>query len=210
MTTHAKALAALLALAALSAATAYAAIRIHRKRNPVETETATDSPLDLTSLRQAKDQANATTTLTTPATMQYFTLSELIRSRTAQQHGIDNTPDAEQQRNLEALTINVLDPARQAYGAPVYVTSGYRCKTLNDLLVKEADAAENSQHLRGEAADLSTGSPEGNIRLGDIIRQQGRFDQLIYEKCNAARTQCQWIHVSYKRTGTNRKEVLPQ
>ena len=63
--------------------------------------------------------------------MKYFSLSEFIDSMVARRYGIDNTPSASAIANIEALVTHVLDPAREAFGAPVRVNSGYRCSRLN-------------------------------------------------------------------------------
>ena len=63
--------------------------------------------------------------------MKYFTIKELTRSTTAQLRGIDNTPSQQVIDNLTALVENVLDPLREAWGAPIHVNSGYRCAALN-------------------------------------------------------------------------------
>lgn len=107
------------------------------------------------------------------------------------------------EENLRALVEVVLDPAREALGKPITVNSGFRCPLHNAAV----GGVPNSQHLRGEAADVSAGSPEENLRLGKIIEENGVFDQLIYEKCDA-KGRPRWIHVSYKKNGFNRKMVL--
>ena len=56
--------------------------------------------------------------------------------------------------NAIALVENVLDPAREKLGMPIKVTSGYRCPLKN----KAVGGVENSQHLKGEAADISVKS----------------------------------------------------
>lgn len=98
--------------------------------------------------------------------------------------------------NIRALVDNVLDPARQAFGKPVYVNSGYRCVKHN----AEVGGVPNSQHLRGEAADITCSD---NRRLAEIIEQNGRYDQMI-RYLNKDGSIC-FIHVSWKRTGVNRK-----
>lgn len=130
--------------------------------------------------------------------MIYFTLDELCASSTATSRGILNTPSPEVVKSLESLVLNILDPARSIYGKPIRVGSGYRSAALN----KAVNGATNSQHMYGEAADLNTGSKEGNRQLFNIIKQLGLFDQLINEYDYS------WIHVSYKRTGTNRRQIL--
>lgn len=129
--------------------------------------------------------------------MKYFTIDELCKSSTAAQRGIDNTPTAEARKNLTELVERVLDPLREKWGAPITVTSGYRCPKLNAAV----GGAKTSQHLLGQAADLSTGSKAKNKDLFNLLRASGLpFDQLIDEKGY------QWVHVSYGPR--NRREVL--
>lgn len=125
-------------------------------------------------------------------------MGELCASSTADARGIKNTPPLQEAGNLKALADNVLDPLREWYGKPVYVNSGYRSPVLNRLV----GGAANSQHLKGEAADITAGSREENRKLFDYIKSHLPFDQLIDEK------DFSWVHVSYKRTGNNRKQVL--
>lgn len=130
--------------------------------------------------------------------MKHFTLGELTRSATADARGIRNVCSPDEAENLKALVDNVLDPLRDWYGKPVYVNSGYRCPQLN----RAVGGAADSQHLKGEAADITAGSPAENRRLFSYIRKNLPFDQLIDESRYA------WIHVSYRRDGGNRRQVL--
>lgn len=131
--------------------------------------------------------------------MKYFKMVELFHSATARQLCIDNTPPEDVKKRLIALVENVLDPAREAYGNPVIVSSGYRCKLLN----KAVGGVDDSQHLSGEAADITTGTYYGNKWLFEYIKDNLKFDQLIDEK------NYRWIHVSYSQGG-NRMDVLHQ
>lgn len=119
--------------------------------------------------------------------MKYFSIDELYRSATADAKKIMNKPGEVEIQNLCALIENVLDPAREKFGRPIYVTSGYRSAALN----KAVGGVANSDHLRGMAADLKTGTVKGNEELFDIIRKTCKFKQLINEKNYS------WIHVSY-------------
>lgn len=98
--------------------------------------------------------------------------------------------------NIEALVENVLDPAREKLGAPIVVNSGYRCPRHNAAV----GGVKNSQHMKGEAADVSAGSTTATRELGKIIEQLGKYDQLIYYPG--------FVHVSWKRQGVNRKQIL--
>ena len=124
--------------------------------------------------------------------MKYFSVEELISSATAQREGIDNRPNKCAYQLLHVLVEQLLDPIREAWGEPIVVSSGYRCKELNALV----GGAKNSHHLLGCAADLIAGSKAEHRKLFDLIRQmqlQGkiRFTQLIAEN------DFRWIHISY-------------
>ena len=136
--------------------------------------------------------------------MMYFTISEMLYSPTAVKRGIWNGCDRDKENNLVALVDNVLDPARQKYGKAVHVSSGYRCPQLNTLI----HGALESQHLKGEAADIYTDAgPQGNLELAKVIIASGRFDQVILENVPGTSLMPQWIHVSWKRNGRNRGEI---
>lgn len=101
--------------------------------------------------------------------------------------------------NIVALVDNVLDPAREEFGGPVTVNSGYRCPKHN-LAV---GGVVNSQHMKGEAADLCCAD---NKRLAEIIEKNGKYDQMIkYLRPDGS---IWFIHVSWKRNGGNRKQSL--
>ena len=130
--------------------------------------------------------------------MKYFTIDELCRSSIAKERNIYNTPTKSVVENLEALVYNVLDPLRDAYGKPIIVNSGYRSNTLNAVI----GGAKNSQHMYGEAVDITTGTKYGNKIIFDYIFRHLPYDQLINEKDYS------WVHVSYKNNDTNRQQVL--
>lgn len=131
--------------------------------------------------------------------MRYFTINELTKSATAARRGINNTPDATAKKNLELLVENILDPLREAWGAPIIVSSGYRCPKLN----RAVGGAKTSQHMLGQAADIHTVSdkPVDNRKLFDLIRSlKLPFDQLINEY------NYNWVHVSFGPR--NRRQIL--
>ena len=87
--------------------------------------------------------------------MKYFTISELTASATAQRESIDNRPPKCAYHLLHVLVDQLLDPIREAWGEPIVVSSGYRCKELNALV----GGVKNSHHLLGCAADIIGGLP---------------------------------------------------
>lgn len=133
----------------------------------------------------------------------YFTVKELCKSDVAVKHRIDNTPPPAVKVKLNSLISNLLDPVRERWGRPIRVNSGFRCPVLNGH--EAIGGAVGSQHIRGEAADITAGDRADNKRLFELIvsmQKTGelRFDQLIDERDYL------WLHVSY--SSVNRGQVL--
>lgn len=128
-----------------------------------------------------------------------FTLKEFTKSVTADRLKIPNNPNAEVIENLKYLVENLMQPIRDSWKKPITISSGYRSEALN----KAVGGSKNSAHVRGEAADFSTGTKEGNLALFNTIIASGlEFDQLIDEKDYS------WLHVSLSKTKTNRRHIL--
>ena len=135
-----------------------------------------------------------------------FTYEELCRSDVAKRRGINNRPRTKEEEkrvieNLKALCMEVLQPLRDFLGKPVVISSGYRCPELN----KAVGGVRNSQHMKGEAADIHVENTEHLLKIMHFIMDETDFDQVIWER-NRAGTQ--WVHVSYKREGVNRHQVV--
>ena len=81
----------------------------------------------------------------------HFKLQEFTESATAKKHGIANVPPPEAVENLRRLCQHTLEPLREKLGLPIVITSGYRTKELNDIIVH---ASRKSQHMSGQAADF--------------------------------------------------------
>lgn len=134
-----------------------------------------------------------------------FYLYEFERSQTASRYGINNSvEDDEILDALKELTKHVLQPIRNHFRRAVNVSSGYRSPELNKLI----KGSPNSQHMKGQAADIEIWNIP-NVELGRYIRDNLEFDQLILEQYDPNEgANSGWIHVSYKSPGQNRKEVL--
>lgn len=130
----------------------------------------------------------------------YFSIDELCYSNTAEKNNIKNTPNKEEIKNLQNLIDEVLQPLRVAYNKPIIVTSGFRCAELNKLL----GGKPNSQHLRGQAADIVPKDIDDLDILFELCKNLSSFDQLLYEKSKNKK----WIHISYKDLIHNRNQVI--
>jgi hypothetical protein len=141
--------------------------------------------------------------MNTPVTM-HFTIEELYASDTAKRLGIDNKPSVQRMVNLVYLAAFILEPLRVAMQRPIHISSGYRCEQLN----KAVGGVYNSQHLKGQAADISI---DGDMAFGrkvfDYIKNHLTFDQLIWEHDKKG---TYWVHVSYvfPDFGKNRRHVI--
>ena len=137
-------------------------------------------------------------TLLTP----HFSLQEMTDSQTAKKHGIANVPTPEVVENLRRLCTHTLEPLREKLGLPIIITSGFRTKALNDIIVH---ASRKSQHMSGCAADFMVqGSNQHELLIMAfrlIIEDESvDFDQLILYP--------NFIHVSYVSKETNRHKIM--
>lgn len=130
----------------------------------------------------------------------YVSYEESIKSQTAERKGINNQPDTEQTENMKYVAKNVFDKVREYIGGPLYVSSFFRCPALN----KAIGGSSTSQHMKGEAIDID--HPKLNKKVFDYIRKNLEFDQLIWEFGDDDSPA--WVHVSLRRDGKNKKEVL--
>ena len=146
----------------------------------------------------------------------HFQLEEFERSATATRLGICNAAPLAVITCLQNLCQQILEPARQAYGKPIVIQSGYRCTQLNQAV----GGVPNSQHRTGEAADL----PYSATLLA--ILKTLPYDQLIvevsksYKASGGTRSSCapvgaqasklgaKWLHVSCKFKGQNRHQFI--
>jgi hypothetical protein len=133
-----------------------------------------------------------------------LTLLEMIRSDMAKRKGVSNQPTPEHIENMVILANKIFQPIREHFDVPIYISSGYRSAALN----KKIGGSKNSQHLTGEAIDIDMdGHPHvTNVEVFNFIRENLNFDQLIWEYGNNVAPD--WVHVSYRTTGTNRRQVL--
>jgi len=137
-----------------------------------------------------------------------FTLEELVFSITANNHGINNTPNAEARAALKRLAVEVLQPIRDAWGQPIVISSGYRCAKLN---AATPGASKTSQHLLGQAADIKANNPKDNGKLHALIKKMVKdghikVGQLIWEY--GTKTNPKWVHVSLPRVGKQNNQML--
>ena len=134
-----------------------------------------------------------------------LSLAEFIKSRTAKRKGIDNSIKSDKHlANAVVLAENIFQPIRDHFDSPIYVSSGYRSPELNRII----GGSTSSQHCKGEAIDIDM-DRKSEITNSDVfhfIKDNLEFDQLIWEFGDDKNPS--WVHVSHKRLGDNRGNVL--
>ena len=130
-------------------------------------------------------------------TPKHFKLNEFTYSATAERLNIDNTPPVEAVHNLTRLCMLVLDPAREMFGKPIIISSGYRSERLNEIV----GGVSTSQHLQGLACDLVVDDMD---KLFNILKHNPHIDQLLYE----SNGKLKWIHVSIAKLGDTPRRYI--
>ncbi len=114
-----------------------------------------------------------------------FSWEEFQRSGKAEELAIDNSiPDESIASQIRSLVVTVLQPLRSAFGKPLHINSGYRCPPLNKVL----KGAKNSQHTKGQAADIASDSPHELAEL--VLQRKLPFDQMILYNT--------FVHISHR------------
>lgn len=130
-----------------------------------------------------------------------FSLSEFTNSQTALRRGIDNNPTANEIFNL-GLLAKTMELIRSELESPISITSGFRCRTLNNLV----GGSLNSSHLSGLACDFI--APKFGDPF-DVAHKLStlpiKFDQLILEFYDN-KTGGGWVHIGIG--GKNRQQIL--
>ncbi|MGC2518509.1 MAG: D-Ala-D-Ala carboxypeptidase family metallohydrolase [Burkholderiales bacterium] len=116
----------------------------------------------------------------------HLSLALLTCSETAEQRGIDNAPPPDVVENLRRLAAG-LEEVQALLGAPLEISSGYRCPALNEAV----GGSKGSQHVLGLAADFVCPEFGTPLEIANAIQRSGvDFDQCILEFGR-------WVHLSF-------------
>ena len=122
-----------------------------------------------------------------------LSLDEVIYSRTALRRDIDNTPTKEHIENLKYVAEKIFQPIREHFGVPIYVSSGYRSKDLNEAI----GGSPRSFHSHGMALDLDQDGRNKGVSNADVfyfIKDNLQFTELIWEFGDDNNPN--WVHVA--------------
>ena len=133
-----------------------------------------------------------------------FKYQEFEQSDKAKELGINNAIESQEIKDaIKSLVNSVLQPLRDAWGKPLSINSGYRCKELNAAV----SGVPTSQHTKGEAADVCPfgRNGHGNIKVVTelarlAVKLDLPFDQMILYPS--------FVHFSHRSKGEQRKQIL--
>jgi zinc D-Ala-D-Ala carboxypeptidase len=133
----------------------------------------------------------------------HISYEEATISTTATRFNISNDPNNVQLEYMQDVAELVFEPLRIWAKEPIRINSFFRSNALN----KKVGGSSSSQHCanKGAAIDISSMGSKKNADLFYYIKDNLKFDQLIWEFGND--NQPQWIHVSYNKSG-NRNQIL--
>ena len=95
---------------------------------------------------------------------------------------------------MDAEFLQMLDAARELYGKPMKITSGFRTENYNEELKKKGYAASpNSRHLKGLAADIACTTSADRWDMIDSLMKAG------FNRIGIAKT---FIHVDIDESKT--------
>ena len=130
-----------------------------------------------------------------------FSWSEFEDSPTAKAKGILNVINTFEIRDsVKALVLKVLQPLRDLWGKPIHINSGYRCPQLNAMV----GGVAASQHTKGEAADLKTGSTSATYQMMKLVRNTPE----IWKEVDQMIGYNDFVHISHRRLGKQRNQLL--
>jgi len=136
----------------------------------------------------------------------HITYEEATKSQTAVRLGIKNEPNKQELEAMKYVAENIFEKVRAFVGGALHVSSFFRSKKLN---TEVPGSSKTSQHMLGEAMDLDcdTFGNSSNNAIFDYITKNLNFDQCIGEYPDKT-GKWAWVHVSLKKTGKNRKQIL--
>lgn len=125
-----------------------------------------------------------------------FDLDEFLVSQVAARRGIDMTPPPKVLENLKWFVPNYMQVIRDAAGAPIAISSGFRPPELNVII----GGSSSSAHMYGLAADFRVFgmTPYETVQMIEDLNFPDPYDQVINEFGR-------WVHlgVSFERIGRN-------
>lgn len=137
-----------------------------------------------------------------------FYLSEYLNSNSATRNNIKEQFNPPQSiiNNIVHINNTIIQPYRTFINSPLIITSGYRCKRLNDI----EKGSINSEHIEGRAVDFHVPRFANGLTYSKfrewLLKNKIEFNQLIWEYGNKQNPA--WIHISVPPKGLIGKKQI--
>ena len=127
-----------------------------------------------------------------------FTWEESIVTNKKIDNNFENEVNSNEiELNIISVAEHIMQPLRNYLKRVIKVNSWYRSEAVN----KAVGSKNTSSHRKGEAVDFVC---VDLLEAFNWIKDYCLFDQLIWEVGKNSI----WVHVSYRRVGINRNQVL--
>lgn len=117
----------------------------------------------------------------------HFKISELSTTNNSKYKTI-NLEKAKEHIGKMYMLAGFAERVREIVGKPLIITSGLRCKQLNDAV----GGSPTSQHVKCEAIDFIAKGLTSEQIAKKLANSDLKFQQLIIETSNGA----EWVHIS--------------
>lgn len=137
--------------------------------------------------------------------MKHYQPADFAKSTTAKQRNIDNSIIPAHIPHIQELIETLLDPLTDAWGSKIFVTSGYRCKKLNEAV----GGSKTSAHSLAYAADLVPAN--GKIEEFKAFTMKWLYEnKLVFDQyINEYSGKSSWVHIAVRnREGKQRKQFM--
>lgn len=137
--------------------------------------------------------------------MKHYQPADFAKSTTAKQRNIDNSIIPAHIPHIQELIETLLDPLTDAWGSKIFVTSGYRCKKLNEAV----GGSKTSAHSFAYAADLVPAN--GKIEEFKAFTMKWLYEnKLVFDQyINEYSGKSSWVHIAVRnREGKQRKQFM--
>ena len=134
----------------------------------------------------------------------HISYKEGVYSITADRLGLENKPTEKHLANLKELAEKVFQPIREHFGCPIFVSSGYRSKGLNEAI----GGSQRSFHSHGMALDLDMDGRSNSVTNTDLfyyIKDNLPYSELIWEFGNEDKPD--WVHVAIAKGREDEKNT---
>lgn len=124
----------------------------------------------------------------------FVTVEKFIESLTATKNKINNSLPESLLENAKMIC-SIYDAIYEQFNGNIYISSAYRCEQLNT----KVGGSKTSQHKNALAIDIKGKNGVKNKTIFDWVKQNIKFNQLIWEYGTSKEPN--WVHIGHGTKG---------